>query len=214
MAAPLRILKNTMQRRWRRARMRAMVAALLPQPGWRVLDLGGAPDLWDHVDLPLDVTLLNTPRACARLADAAAARGCKLMAGDACDLRAFADGAFDLVFSNSVIEHVGARERVARFAAEVRRVGRAYWVQTPCHTFPIESHTGLPWFWYYPAPLRRRLIAWFDRPAARDSRPDPVGETTWFRLAELRQLFPDGEVFRERSCGLVKSWSLYRCAQG
>lgn len=189
-----------------------MVAALRPEPGWRVLDLGGAPDLWDYVDLPLDVTLLNTPRACERLRDAAAARGRRLIAGDACDLRAFADHSFDLVFSNSVIEHVGDRERVAQFAAEVRRVGRAYWVQTPCHTFPIESHTGLPWFWQYPAPLRRALIRWFDRPAARDSRPDPVGETSWFSLAELRRLFPDSEVFRERSCGFTKSWSMYRRA--
>ena len=36
-----------------------------------------------------------------------------------------ADGAFDIVFSNSVIEHVGDAASQARFAREVMRVGRA-----------------------------------------------------------------------------------------
>lgn len=192
--------------------MHALAAALRPRPGWRVLDVGGTPEIWDALPVRLEIHLLNTKGACARIAAAAALRGQRVVEGDACDLRAFPDASFDLVFSNSVIEHVGDDARVATFAAGIRRVGRAYWVQTPCHRFPIEAHTGLPWFWSYPLPVRRALIRWFDRPAARDRRPDPVGETRWFTLTELRALFPDAAVHRERSCGFTKSWSLFRPA--
>ncbi|WP_255695553.1 methyltransferase domain-containing protein [Rhodohalobacter sp. 614A] len=51
--------------------------------------------------------------------------------GDALDMHMFEDKSFDVVFSNSVIEHVGSFENQRRFADEVRRVGKAYWVQTP-----------------------------------------------------------------------------------
>ncbi len=44
--------------------------------------------------------------------------------GDACALP-FADGAFDVVFSNAVIEHVGGREQQRRLVSEAIRVGTA-----------------------------------------------------------------------------------------
>src|SRR3984957_12640789 len=67
----------------------------------------------------------------------------------------FADDEFDLVYSSSVIEHVPPARRVA-FAAEVRRVGRSWFVQTPALSFPIEPHSLLPFAHWLPAGLRRR----------------------------------------------------------
>jgi len=55
----------------------------------------------------------------------------------------FRDGSFDIVFSNSVIEHISSPEDQQRFADEVRRTGRAYWVQTPDYRFPIEPRFEL-----------------------------------------------------------------------
>ena len=63
--------------------------------------------------------------------------------GDACALP-FPDGAFDVVFSNAVIEHVGDRERQRLLVSEALRVGRRVFVTTPNRRFPIEVHTRLP----------------------------------------------------------------------
>ena len=53
----------------------------------------------------------------------------------------FADGSFDLVYSNAVIEHVGDAADQRRFAAEHRRVGRHWALTTPNRWFPVEAHT-------------------------------------------------------------------------
>ncbi|HEX4060865.1 MAG TPA: UDP-N-acetylmuramoyl-tripeptide--D-alanyl-D-alanine ligase [Streptosporangiaceae bacterium] len=47
---------------------------------------------------------------------------------------------YDLVFSNSLIEHVGGHERRERFADTVHQLSGAYWVQTPYRYFPVEPH--------------------------------------------------------------------------
>jgi SAM-dependent methyltransferase len=80
--------------------------------------------------------------------------------GDACALP-FADGEFDIVFSNAVIEHVGGRERQRAFVSEAVRVGRRVFVTTPNRLFPIELHSRLPFVHWLPDrvshPLYRAL---------------------------------------------------------
>jgi SAM-dependent methyltransferase len=63
--------------------------------------------------------------------------------GDACALP-FPDGAFDVVFSNAVIEHVGDRARQRMLVSEAIRVGRRVFLTTPNRRFPVEVHTRLP----------------------------------------------------------------------
>src|SRR5256885_17135947 len=46
---------------FRRRRMIKFLAILKIKPGTRVLDLGGAPAIWEHVSVPLEITLLNLP---------------------------------------------------------------------------------------------------------------------------------------------------------
>jgi len=76
--------------------------------------------------------------------------------GDACELP-FADGEFDIVFSNAVIEHVGGRERPRRLVSEATRVGRRMFVMTPNRRFPVEVHTRLPFVHWLPDALSHRL---------------------------------------------------------
>jgi len=76
--------------------------------------------------------------------------------GDACALP-FEDGAFDVVFSNAVIEHVGDRERQRLFVSEALRVGRRAFITTPNRRFPIEVHTRLPLVHWLPGRLSHPL---------------------------------------------------------
>lgn len=70
----------------------------------------------------------------------------------------YRDGEFDIVFSNAVIEHVGSRSDQARFAREICRVGRRFFITTPNRWFPFEHHTGLPLLHYLPASRFRALL--------------------------------------------------------
>jgi SAM-dependent methyltransferase len=81
--------------------------------------------------------------------------GIRYVQGDACALP-FEDGAFDIVFSNAVIEHVGGRERQLAFVNEAIRVGRRLFITTPNRRFPIEVHTRLPLVHWLPDSLAHR----------------------------------------------------------
>ncbi len=72
----------------------------------------------------------------------------------------FADGEFDWVFSNAVVEHVGDAAAQQRFVRELMRVARRGVVfTTPAREFPIETHTTLPFLHWWPA----AFFAWCRR---------------------------------------------------
>ena len=112
----------------------------------------------------------------------------------------FVDGEFDLAYCSSVVEHV-PRERRAALAAELRRVGRGLWVQTPARSFPIEPHALLPAAHWLPVGLRRRY--WRLGVA-------PWEEIDLLSRAELQALLPGTEVVPERLGPVVKSWVAVR----
>ena len=174
----------------------------------RVLDVGGTPETWDLVPVRPRVTLLNTPRTRAELAAAES-----WVAADGRALP-FRDRAFDVVFSNSVIEHVGDAESQRRFAREIARVGRAYWVQTPNRWFPVEQHLLTPFIHWLPNPIQRAVVPRFTIWSAL-VRPTPdrrefylrhyLDEVRLLSAPELRALFPTARLIRERFCGWTKS---------
>lgn len=82
--------------------------------------------------------------------------GIRYVQGDACALP-FADGEFDVVFSNAVIEHLGGRERQRTFVSEALRVGRRAFITTPDRRFPVELHTRLPFVHWLPDRLSHPL---------------------------------------------------------
>jgi len=132
----------------------------------------------------------------------------------------FSDGFFDVVFCSSVIEHVTsygkddcwrivdqrrfereARRAQAAFAAEIRRVGRRYFVQTPNRRFPIESHSWLPGLALLPRSVQVRVIGWANHWWVKKTIPD-------FHLLtsrDVKKLFPEATIIHERSLGLKKS---------
>ncbi len=101
--------------------------------------------------------------------------------GDACALP-FPDGAFDVVFSNAVVEHVGGAERRRAMVTEALRVGRKVFITTPNRWFPIEVHTRLPLVHWLPEPAAHRVYDLARRPWAKENHLLGAGE--------LRALFP------------------------
>ncbi len=101
--------------------------------------------------------------------------------GDALEMP-FADGEFDIVFSNAVIEHVGGREQQRRFVEESLRVARRAFVTTPNRWFPVEVHTRLPLVHWLPDRFAHRAYDLARKPWAKDNCL--LGPGT------LRELFP------------------------
>lgn len=189
-----------------------------------ILDLGGRVDYWQRVGLDfltahkVRVTLVNLNDF--EIGDSGEAEGMFLTAiGDARALD-FADNAFDLCHSNSVIEHVGLWGDMIRFAQEMRRVAPSYYCQSPNFWFPIDPHFPLvPFNHWLPRPLRVRLMRWL--PIAHSGRADDLSQaasivdsarmiTGW----QMKLLFPDARMQAERIATLAKSYTAVRLAAG
>jgi len=175
----------------------------------RILDVGGTTGFWERVGYAghdrVEVVLVNLIDQDARHDNITAELG------DATDLSRFADDAFEVAVSNSVIEHLPTLELQERMAAEMRRVGRRAYLQTPNRHFPVEPHFLFPFFGILPMRvraflLRRMDLGWHKR------QPDPgaaLADVRSIRLlsgGELRRLFPGARIVRERALGLTKSY--------
>lgn len=182
-----------------------------------ILDVGGTENFWERMNfLPNDqvrITLLNIA-----LPEERSERFIHVV-GDGRDMSQFPDGRFDVVFSNSVIEHVGGHEDQQRMAEEVKRVGKRYFIQTPNRYFPIEPHFLIPFFHFLPVPLRIWLITHFSlgrvkRVVDRETARRMVEEIHMLSRRELLQLFPEGTLYIERLLGLPKSFIVYHGWEG
>jgi hypothetical protein len=198
--------------RLRRQRFQLFLDMLTDRPGpVSVLDVGGSQGYWEMMlaGAPLGdrlrVTLLNVSPQAVSLPNFSA------MVGDGRSMRQFADKQFDIVFSNSTIEHVGGSEDQRRMADEVKRVGKRYYLQTPNRYFPIEPHFLFPGFQFLPLGVRAWLLQHFDLGSTLRQRDleRARAEVAGIRLlskAEVRELFPEAVIHEERVYGLVKSF--------
>ena len=194
--------------RFRRRRMDSFFATLAPSPESHVLDVGGTAQTWmseskGHVQFP--VTLLNI-----RNYEQVDSDRFTSVEGDATNLP-FADNAFDIAFSNSVIEHVGTWEKQQLFAREVRRVARNLWVQTPARSFPLEAHLLAPYIQYLPKRAQHRIVRWTPRGILQPHVVhEIIDEVRLLTCREMGQLFPDCLILKERVLGLTKSYIAVR----
>jgi len=134
--------------------------------------------------------------------------------GDATNLEYFSDHQFDVVFSNSVIEHVGNYDQQKQMAQEVQRVGQRYFVQTPNYWFPIEPHFLFPGFQWLPIPVRAFFVNHFNLGWSRKihnihKAQAYVKQIRLLRRRELLALFPSAKLYEEKVLGLTKSFVAY-----
>jgi len=180
----------------------------------RILDIGGECLYWKLFDEDflytrrVHITITNIEYD-PNMAVALDPKIFTLATGNGCQLP-YNDRSFDLVHSNSVIEHVGEWAAMMAFAAECRRLAPRYYVQMPYFWFPLEPHFRLPFFHWLPEPIRVNLVMQFAL------GPFPKAETLsraveWVQNCHLlgRQqfqfLFPDAVIQPERVAGLTKS---------
>jgi SAM-dependent methyltransferase len=191
---PLARLASPLAARARARRHARFFSLTRLSAGARVLDVGCGEIGLRALEPELDITgvdLLERPHYPGPFVRADAAAGLP-----------FATDEFDLVYCSSVIEHVAPARRTA-FAAEVRRVGRGWFVQTPAFSFPLEPHSLLPAVHWLPRRLRKSVWRFG---AARGWE-----EISLLRRAEVEELF--GPARAERVGPLVKSWVCVRSAE-
>jgi len=200
--------------RRRGRRWQWLIDAFPDLPEMSVLDLGGRVDTWQLAPVRgKHVHVVNLEPLPSELPDWAEADH-----ADACALPDRITGRrYDLVFSNSVIEHVGGHERRLRFAEAVRSLADAYWVQTPYRYFPVEPHWVAPVMQFLPVAARTTVAhRW---PLAHTPSPDrasALDAVLWTELldrTQLRHYFPDATLRAERALGLTKSLIAIRGAR-
>lgn len=179
----------------------------------RILDIGGTETYWERMQFTdhsnVDITLLNLEKVPTKH------KNFKSIKGDACELSFFKDKEFDIVFSNSVIEHLFSFENQMKMAVEVLRVGKNYYIQTPNLYFPIEPHWMFPFFQFLPFSIRVILtknldLGHYAKAVNDEDAIKRVNEVQLLSEKKMKKAFPDGKIYREKFLGLVKSITVYR----
>jgi hypothetical protein len=186
----------------------------------RILDVGGKSQYWKSAPEGfldkhnVSITILNLPCDLAF----ENSEGFAYVAGDACEMPEYPDNSFDIVHSNSTIEHVGNWNRIKAFASETRRVAPNLFIQTPNFWFPIEPHFIKPFHHWLPKPWRVRMWRCFQmgqrgKAADLDEAMQKLDDEPYLlNIPMFRFLYPDCRILRERLLFLPKSMVAYRMA--
>lgn len=173
-------------------------AVFQSRPEDRVLDIGASGDVF--LRYTLEDVYPYPDRIVAggyEFSEVASARRCypkpTYTVFDGCVLP-FSDRSFDLVFSNAVIEHILGEGRQARFAREVMRVGKSWFITTPNYWYPFESHYHLPFIQFLPRPAQREYNRLFGTHIPKGM----VQELALLSARQLRRLFPTSQVAKVR----------------
>lgn len=172
-----------------------------------ILDIGGTVQFWANEEYDKKdvlITIINSRPEESRYSNI------KVIMGDACDLGMFKDSAFDITFSNSLIEHLYTRENQIKMANEAMRVGKYFFIQTPNRYFPIEPHFKFPLFQFLPKSFqiflqtKTTLIngVKYDKEYAKNI----VNEIRLLSRKDMLELFPKCNLLIERFMGMTKSF--------
>lgn len=203
---------NSLGNRFRNRRFAHFEQRMLQLPSpLTILDIGGTVSYWEnrnyHLRDHIEITLVNRTAVDSPYAHI------KGLAGDATDLSQFPDKSFDIVFSNSVIEHLVTPANQKRMAEEIIRLGKYYYVQTPNRYFPLEPHFMLPFFQFMPFSLQYFLLTKTKLSRMKRWKPERareyIQEIRLMGRKEFHSLFPGSKLFKERAAGMAKSYVVY-----
>jgi hypothetical protein len=169
----------------------------------RVLDLGGTAISWRVSGLRArSVTVVNLDHP-----EDFSEPWMEIIRGDAC---AGGFGKYDLVYSSSLMEHLGGHTRRQQFAEVVQESAPSWWIQTPYRYFPIEPHWMFPGFQFLPFRVRVMVSQHWRTihvPAIKDRAKamEVVASIELISATEMRAYFPTSEIWFERIAGIPKS---------
>lgn len=201
-----------LRNRWREKRLARFMAivdkVLAEKSQCRILDIGGTVAFWNALSdqwagRNIHVTMINLE------GEPTGQANFESYAGDARALD-YADNSFDLVHSNSVIEHVGRWGDMKRMAGEVRRLAPRYFVQTPNYGFPIEPHFRAPAIHWLPPQTRVWMIqkfgiGFYPRAKSLDEAMRYVEDAILLTAQQMAELFPEARIEREKFALMTKS---------
>lgn len=177
-----------------------------------ILDIGGTESYWKQYSDLLGnqkIILFNLTRENCDLPNFDS------VVGDATNLEQFGDNQFEFVFSNSVIEHLFTWENQILMANEIRRVGKGYFVQTPNKYFPLEPHFLFPFYQFFPNSIKLFLLRNFNlghisKISNKENAQMQIDEIRLLSKKDLKELFPDAEIYKEKFLFFTKSIVAYK----
>ncbi len=197
---------------FRSRRMSKFVNTFHLTPKTTILDVGGDLFNWLLIDCPAQVTILNVKEPRGGISDLPP--NFRFVLGDGTQL-IYSDRSFDIVYSNSVIEHLYTYENQRRFACEAMRVGKYLWIQTPNKRFCVEPHLITPFVHWLPKIVQRRILRnctiWglITRPSQQyiDGFLD---EVRLLSFDEMQEFFPGYEIQHEKFLFFTKAFVVLR----
>ena len=180
----------------------------------RILDIGGTPDYWKYLNfkyiknvsiISLNLEVIEVPEDFKEIITS--------VKGTAINMCEFPDQSFDLVFSNSVIEHVGDYHDQMKMANEMKRIGVHGFLQTPNKFFLMEPHFLFPYFQLLPNRMKEELVfrfslGYFKKAQDRNEAREIANSVQLLSICQLKRLFPWAKIYKEKWMGLTKSFVL------
>lgn len=206
--------KNSFVNQFRQKRFELLkngIEKLIQKDHFKILDIGGDIQYWKNIGWQHPACKIHLLNLYESIVPENETHQFSSSVGNGLSLE-YKKGEVDLIFSNSVIEHVGSYANQQIFAGEVRRVSDKYIVQTPSIWFPLEPHSLIPLFQFLPHPIRALLIMIFNInyfPKAKTYKAAIIvsHSTLMFTHKRFKKLFPEAEIQVERFLGIPKSYT-------
>jgi hypothetical protein len=201
-------------RKKRAEKIKQLISACYAETGEvSIIDIGGTKTYWKIIPATflkannVHITILNLPSSTPLPCDDEIFT---FKEGDACNLVEFSNHSFHIAHSNSVIEHVGNRDKKVMFARELQRVAKKYYVQTPNYWFPLEPHFMFPFFHWLPQKMRIKLnlcfnLGWMHKAMNYEEAKQNVESCDLLSQNELISLFSDCVLYKEKLLLFTKS---------
>ncbi|MBK8980849.1 MAG: class I SAM-dependent methyltransferase [Ignavibacteria bacterium] len=184
----------------------------IPKP-LRILDLGGSEYFWRNLNLvnlnDLRILLVNT-----EFQDVNKYSNMDFLEKDVKDLSEFGDKEFDIVHSNSLIEHISSAGDQKKLAEEIVRIGKHYFIQTPNYFFPFEPHFMFPFFQFLPHKkkvdmIMKKDLGWYKRETDFRKADELASSVRLLKKKELKNYFKGAKIYSEKYFLFTKSFIVY-----